>query len=299
MNGPNENLVTAVIITYKRPLHILERAIRSALNQTHCNLEIIVVNDNPDDLQSVREIGSLIESMKDNRLRYIVHDKNFGACVARNTGIKASKGEYVALLDDDDEWLPEKIESQLLGFVSNKVGLVYSPFYNISDKLPGEITVRGTKSGDLLHELLWTNCLGGSSMTLMKRDVFDVCGFFDDELLSSQDYDMWIRIAKKYEINCINIPLTRRFLLEESITKNFQKQKQGFNLLSKKHINLYEAFPAAYNYRLNRRANKWIEQGHFKSALDVYLIALKIKPFSSYNFLEPVKGVVKFVIKRY
>lgn len=294
MSTNKEVLVSAVIITYKRPIEILKRAVVSALNQTYRKMEVIVVNDCPEDQSLVENIRKMLEELGDDRVKYVVHQKNSGACKARNTGILAAKGEIIALLDDDDEWLPEKIEFQLEGFSTEKIGMVYSPFYNITDSLPGELAVRGTKSGKLAQELLWTNCIGGSSMSIIRREVFDKVGLFDENLLSSQDYDMWLRIAQEYDIQCVNKPLTRRFLLEESITKNFEKQKQGFYLFSEKHIELYKKNPQAYNYRLNRRVNKWIEQGHFKDAWKLYCIAIRVKPFSKYNVLEPCKGLVKF-----
>ena len=291
-------LVSVVIITYKRPLHILKRAVKSAVSQTHTALQIIVVNDYPEDFNSNQAIHEMLHTFEDNRIEYIVHEKNMGACKARNTGILCAKGDYVALLDDDDEWLPEKIEKQLAGFTSESIGMVYSPFYNITDNLPGKLAVRGTKSGKLTEDLLWTNCIGGSSMPLMRREVFDVCGLFDERLLSSQDYDMWLRISQKFEIACVNEPLTRRFLLEESITKNFVKKQQGFELFTEKHIELYKNNPEALNYRFNRRANKYIEEGHFKEAVDLYKKAIKVKLLSKYNITEPVKGIIKFILKK-
>lgn len=297
MRELNNVLVSAVIITYKRPLNILKRAIESALAQTHKNLEIIIVNDCPADKESVEAIRNMIASYKDDRLIYIVHEKNGGACKARNTGILASKGKFVALLDDDDEWLPRKIELQLTGFTSEKTGMVYSPFYNITDGSAGEITVRQTKSGNLLEELLLDNCLGGSSMTTMRREVFDVCGMFDENLQSSQDYDMWVRIAEKYEVNFVDEPLTKRFLMEDSITKSYEKKKQGFLAFYEKHKNLYDKHPSSFNYMANRTANKWFEMGHFGDAWKLYCSAVKAKPLSKYNVTEPLKGIVKSIFK--
>ncbi len=297
MENYQNALVTAVIITYKRPLEILERAIRSAIGQTHANMEVIVVNDYPADQEMVEAIRSMIASLHDSRIRYIVHERNSGACKARNTGIMAAKGEFIALLDDDDEWLPDKTEQQLRGFTSDKVGMVYSPFYNITKDLPGTIAVRGTKSGNLLEDMLWTNRLGGSSMSTIRRGVFDVCGLFDETLLSSQDYDMWVRIAQQYEINFVEKPLTRRYLLAESITNNYEKQFQGSMAFLEKHKDLLMQYPAAYNFRLNHRANKCFEQGYHKEARRLCRMAVKVKPFSRYNVTEPVRGMVKYLFR--
>jgi len=291
-------LVSAVIITYKRPWEILERAVKSALNQTYENLEVIVVNDYPDDAKSVESIRRNLCKLDEKRIKYIVHEKNMGACKARNTGIIAANGQYVALLDDDDEWLPEKTSRQIEGFINESIGMVYSPFYNVTDKLPGTLTVRGTKSGKLLQDLLWTNVIGGTSMPLIRKDVLVNVGMFDENILSSQDYDLWVRIAREYDIWCVNEPLTIRYMQDESITANFKKQKQGFDYFNEKHADLFKDNKKAFNYRCNRRVNKWNEQGHFKEAFQAYKLAVKARPFSSYNVVEPIKGFIKYVSLR-
>lgn len=292
MNQDKQVLVSAIITTYKRPVTILKRSIQSVINQTHKNMEIIVVNDCPEE-PLLSDVQKMIDEFALENLKYIVHEKNYGACKARNTGILASSGEFIALLDDDDEWLNEKIEKQLKGFSKDSIGMVYSPYYNITSRLPGKLTYEGKKSGDLSNDLLYKNCVGGSSMPIMRKSVFDTCGLFDETLLSSQDYDMWIRIAQKYEIICVNVPLINRFLLEESITKNYDKQIQGFNAFTTKHKHLYENNVKAYNYRLNRRANKHYQCGLYHEAKTLRKEARKAKIFSIYNITEPLKGYIK------
>lgn len=293
-----EELVSAVVITYNRPVEILKRAVTSVINQTYSNFELIVVNDYPENSQLKDEIKMMLDSFNDNRIRYIVHKKNMGACKARNTGILQSSGEYVCLLDDDDEWLPNKMKLQMQGFKDDSVGLVYSPFYNVKGNSTSELAVRGTKSGRLLQDMLRENCVGGTSMTMLKREVFEKCGMFDENLLSSQDYDLWVRVAMKYNFCYVDVPLTIRHMQEDSITSNFSKQLQGFEYFNNKHASLYERNSKAFNYRCNRRANKWYEQGHFKEAWGAYKLAIKACPISIYNISEPIKGIIKFFYLR-
>lgn len=288
-------LVSAIITTYKRPIEILKRAVNSVIAQTYRPMELIVVNDCPDDKASIYIKDLLDEFSESFSIKYILHEKNWGACKARNTGIDASNGEFVAFLDDDDEWMPDKIEKQLQGFVNEKVGLVYSPFYNIMEEGKEELAIRETKSGNLFADLLWTNCVGGTSMPMIRKSVFNDCGSFDEKLMSLQDYDMWIRIAEKYEMVCINEPLTRRFLQEDSITKKFYKQVQGMEYFLNKHAVRYASNPKAFNHIINRRVNKWIEQGHFKEAGKIYFKAVKAKKISKYNITEPIKGIMKYI----
>jgi len=104
------DLITAIIPTYKRPFKLLERALRSVLAQTYRNIEVVVVDDSPSTYQGRAEIAANIHL--DDRVTYIQHDAQKGACAARNTGLAHANGKYIAFLDDDDEWLPEKIELQ-------------------------------------------------------------------------------------------------------------------------------------------------------------------------------------------
>ena len=114
MKLQKDKLVSVIITTYKRPTDILKRAIMSAIGQTYKNIEIIIVNDCPEQKELSKEIKKMISTIHDNRIKYIELDKNQGACIARNIGIKNSNGYYIALLDDDDEWVKEKIELQII-----------------------------------------------------------------------------------------------------------------------------------------------------------------------------------------
>lgn len=107
------DLVSVIIPTYKRTFAMLSRAIKSVLSQSHKNIEIIVVDDSPSSFIDKDSIKRQVEKIPDDRIIYIQHESNQGACVARNTGIKNAKGDYVAFLDDDDEWLPDKLKLQL------------------------------------------------------------------------------------------------------------------------------------------------------------------------------------------
>src|SRR2546429_9117536 len=114
--------VSVIIPTYNRA-EFLCSAITSVLNQTFHNFEIIVVDDASQD--HTREV---MNSLGDKRIRYIRHEKNKGVAATRNTGLVNAKGTYIAFLDDDDEWLPEKLQKQfnLLESCQNIVGVVYT-----------------------------------------------------------------------------------------------------------------------------------------------------------------------------
>ena len=116
--------VSAVITTYKRAPELLERAILSILAQTYPIKELIVVDDSPADYSLRASVAETVGKYADRGVRYIQHPANMGVSVARNTGASNCTGEFIAFLDDDDEWMPEKIEKQLKK-ASDNVALVY------------------------------------------------------------------------------------------------------------------------------------------------------------------------------
>ena len=117
MMGDNVPMVSAIITTYKREPSMVLRALDSIIAQTYRDIEIIVVDDSPADYSERDAVRlAIIKRQSENpdiSIKYIAHEKNMGACVARNTGLDAANGEYVAYLDDDDEWLENKLEVQV------------------------------------------------------------------------------------------------------------------------------------------------------------------------------------------
>ena len=122
-------MISVIITTYKRTPDIVLRAVSSVVAQTFGDWELIIVDDSPETWEIRPQIRLAVEKIanEDLRIKYIPHDKNSGACAARNTGIMHAKGEYIAFLDDDDEWVPEKLEKQLdiLQKSGDNVALVY------------------------------------------------------------------------------------------------------------------------------------------------------------------------------
>lgn len=124
------DMVSVIVSSYNRPPSIVMRAVNSALKQTYPNIEIIVVDDSTSSYPLRNEVERAIRSVSD-QVSYIKHQKNEGACAARNTGLQNSKGYFVAFLDD--EWLPQKIEKQLEGFSNDNIALVFCGYQAIDD----------------------------------------------------------------------------------------------------------------------------------------------------------------------
>ncbi len=169
------------------------------MNQTYSNLECIVVDDSTFDNTS--EINRYL---KNDQIIYIRHDENKGASAARNTGINNSKGDFIAFLDDDDEWLPKKLEKQvkLLQCSSSKVGLVYcwaNYFNNDGEYLNHAPNLKGNIFKDVLDK----QPIGNSSTILIRKEVISEIGLFDISLPRGNDGDFIRRICKNYEVDFI------------------------------------------------------------------------------------------------
>ena len=193
--------VSVVLPTYNRAFST-SRAINSVLDQTNEDFELIVVDDNSDD--NTKEVVSKYG----NKIKYIRHETNRGASAARNTGIEESKGDYIAFIDSDDEWHPEKLERQVSVFsrASSKVGVVYTGFYKqFSEKR--ELGKVPTKRGDIFEAQLMKDWVNPTSTVMVRSECFERVGGFNNGLPARQDYELWIRLSRHYHFDYIQEPL--------------------------------------------------------------------------------------------
>lgn len=225
-------LVSAIITTHNRSPETVIRAVNSVLSQTYENMELIVVDDSTPEYSHRQDVENIVRGASD-RILYIKHPTSRGANAARNTGLAYANGYYVAFLDDDDEWSPNKIEEQLKGFTDNTIALVYCGMVIINEKQDKRLECKGYfKKGYVYNELLMKNFIGSTSNPLIKSACIDCVGRFDIDLQSSQDYDLWLRLAKQYAVNYIEKPLLYYHIHNNSrITTDFDKQISG-----KEHI---------------------------------------------------------------
>lgn len=193
--------VSVVIPSYNYGRFIAQ-AVQSVLAQTFKDVEIIVVDDNSsDDTPSV--LGQFSDS-----IIYLRQPVNRGPNAARNAGIRASRGEFIGLLDADDYWLPQKLERQLPLFESrSEVGLVYANISvcigeNGKEVWLGHNRESTFKRGRVLRELYMVQFIP-SPTPVIRRRVFDEVGYFDETAKAADDYDMWLRIANRYEFDFV------------------------------------------------------------------------------------------------
>lgn len=286
-------LVSAVIITYNRPLEILRRAVLSVLHQTYSPMELIVVNDCPDNRELSEGIRQMLSEL-DPGIVYLVHEKNMGACAARNTGLAAAKGTLVGFLDDDDEWLPEKTEKQA-ALMGEGVALVGCDSYRVTgDSIQYHHPTM--PCADPVSAILRTNFIGSTSFPLLRTACVRAVGGFDVNVKSCQDYDLWIRLIAEYPMAFVGEALVNYYYSEDSTFKrDNQKYIDGSFFLMEKYRQLYESHPDDYLYRLNSGALTGLLVKRDLHMYGVYKkAAFRFKPLSRYNFfMLPIKMIGK------
>jgi len=190
-------LVSVIVPTRNRP-KLLGRALNSVFNQTHPNLEIIVVDD-----ASTDGTKDFVTGLANPAVRYIRHDTNRGGSAARNTGIRAATGDYIAFLDDDDEWEPDKTEAQLKMLQNHDVVLCTSNEHRFGmARFNGrtEVTLDDLRKGRFTA--------GGTGVLMAKAAAMKEV-MFDEDLPRCQDWDVFIRLAQKHRLGYLNRPLVR------------------------------------------------------------------------------------------
>lgn len=196
-NDASADLVSVVVPTHNRA-ELLRMSIQSILAQTYQNLEIIVVDDASTDITP-----QVVTGFNDQRIRYIRHNQKRGGSAARNTGIRAASGVYIAFLDDDDQWEPDKTVEQLKMF----------EYYNVvlcTSNEPGRGTSRlKSKQTVTLEDLQCGRFTAGGTGVLMARAEILKSTLFDEDLPKYQDWDLFIRLAQSNTLGYLNKRLVR------------------------------------------------------------------------------------------
>ena len=267
--------VTVIIPTHNRSA-LLERAIGSVLRQTFTDLEVIVVDDASTD--ATREAVSRVS---DPRLSYVRHPANLHVSAARNTGVARARGRYVAFLDDDDEWLPEKLERQVevIERSSPRVAGVYTGALSLhrTDGSAG-YTIRPAFRGDILAELLKDNCIGPTSTVLLRRECLDDVGPFDVTLKYGEDYDLWIRLASRYDFECIPEPLVRYTPGADGLSSDYRVVIEGIETLLRRYRDLFARHPATHSERHLVVGVLYCYEGDFAAGRRSLVQAIRLDP---------------------
>jgi glycosyltransferase involved in cell wall biosynthesis len=224
--------VSVVIPTYNRA-GTIARAVSSVLEQSYQDIEVIVVDDASND-----NTEEVVRSFGDDRIRYVRHAANKGGGAARNTGIRAAKGEYIAFQDSDDEWLPGKLEKQIEVFeeAPAALGVVYTGFWRMfgssREYIPSRRVVK--KEGAVHSELLKHNFVT-TPAAVVRKECFRKAGYFDEALPRFQDWELFIRISESYSFRCIDEPLLVSYVTPECITTDREAAIAASKIILEKH----------------------------------------------------------------
>jgi glycosyltransferase involved in cell wall biosynthesis len=272
-------MVSIVIPTYKRP-DLLRRAVKSVLVQTYVDFEVIIVND---DLDSFHLVKNEIDSLQDHRLVCYQNERSKGGNGARNTGILKSKGEYIAFLDDDDEWLENKLEDQLylIEQLDKNYAGVYSGYLIEEDGNWEEYF--GDLEGNIFNEVLLNRakiCTG--SNLLIKKHVIEEVGLWDEELFRQQDLEFLLRVLVNYKLGF------KRSLGAKIYGHNTPNPEKAFlerEKFLKKISNLLDDLNEAdqnnfYSDHYRRQALFQIKMGAIQNGLSSWYLGTKYKLFS-------------------
>ena len=225
--------VSVILPTYNRA-HAISRAIQSVLNQTYRDFELVVVDDGSTD-----NTESVVKDFGDPRIRYIRCEQNRGGSAARNIGIKAAEGEFIAFQDSDDEWMQEKLKKQMSIFerASLHVGVVYTGFYRIKNNDKTYIPTSDIKiSEGNIHDQLLKGNFVSTPTAIVRAECFKRAGLFDERLPRLQDWELFIRISDYYIFRFLNEPLVFQYFSQYSISSNQGALIRALEQIMKTHF---------------------------------------------------------------
>lgn len=282
----------SVIIPCYNGADELPRAIDSALAQQGCDVEVIVVNDGSKDnsRQVIEAYGERIRG---------IHQTNSGLAETRNNGIKAATGDWIAFLDHDDYWQPEKLSLQLLAARRTGFDIVYTNAKNFGD-VDRVAELRSNPDamleGDLFNALLLDNFIVVSS-TMIRRSVLQASGGFDASLGVVEDWDLWLKLsAQGAKFAAVPEPVTMYQWRPGSLSKNYDRMRQTRLQIIQRALNSERA--RSLSWSLRRKALASVEScsawflaaSSPRKAMQWYASSLAYWPFDVNCWKGLVKG---------
>ena len=276
--------VSIIIPTYNRE-KLLPRAIQSVLSQTYSNWELIVVDDGSTD--NTKKIVEEFQK-KDRRIGYIWQENFGGTSKPINTGLKVSQGEYIALLEDDDEWLPEKLERQLGVFQNSKkenLGFVGCNILIVNEETKSTMTCNVLKHSDKIfsEKLLDNKFFCNFSALLIKREFINKVGFLDENLKFATDKDIFLRIFKKYNFDFVPITLVKCYVHGKNNSTGIPQYDiflSDLLYMYRKYRDLYKKYPKICSRDQKSIGNLYVLLGDCKQGRKYFLRSIANYPFN-------------------
>lgn len=260
--------VSVVLTTFNgKSKGFLTQAIESVLEQTYENFELLIVDDGSnDDTYDFLCTHYLHPKIK------IITQKNGGVSLARNTGISNASFELIAFLDDDDIWEPQKLSLQTQEFLSQTdLCMNYCAIQRIDDDGKFLNFQYHEAPAQMYQALLFSNIVDATSGVVVKKDVFEQIGGFDNISQGAEDYEMWIRIASKFKINSLSTPLVKYRVHIANDSKNIEKSvfalEEMFDKVCQNDKNLDKKFLLCNAYK--NLANKSFEIENYEKFREI------------------------------
>jgi glycosyltransferase involved in cell wall biosynthesis len=278
----DHGLVSVIVPVYNRA-HLVIETVASILAQTYRNIEIILVNDGSTD-NSLEVIRALQHENFD--VIRIIDQKNQGQTMARNQGIKEAHGKYIAFLDSDDLWLPDKLEHQIPLF-DQGVGLVYGgvELINESGETTGFDPCDPSVQGNIYPQLLVKNRMTGGSVVVL-AEVLAKVGVFDPEFKAAENWDLWLRICKEYQARLVNKSVVKYRLHQNNMSKDVMLMQDAKRQIMGKHCDKHSSDKLVARYSRLAEADLFYKLGvdcfsreQFGKAIRNFLQVMKISPF--------------------
>jgi len=286
-------LISVIIPTYNRA-DLLPQAIMSVLKQTYTKLECIVVDD-----ASIDETEHVVNQFADNRIVYIRHETNRHVSVSRNTGIAHTKGDLIGFLDDDDEWLPTKLEKQIsfIKILPTNVGLIYCwmDYYDNQGQLMKEH--HPTYRGDVFPYVLDRQRIGGTPTLLVRRSVIENVGGFDEELLRGNDGDFIRRVCREYEVDFVPEVLVKVHIghgherITRSDAQGIKNAIKGQSIKLVKFKNELNKYPKQTSNIYANIAYHYSQLRDLKNSIAFYWKAFKTYPSSTRIYINLLRSL--------
>ena len=296
MQEPASDLVSVVIPVYNAEKY-LEETLASVFAQTYPHIEIVAVDDGSKDrsIQILEQYPGRI---------HVIKQSNSGAAAARNRGAREAKGKWIAFLDADDLWMPDKVQRQLETCSEYAWSHTDSVFFGGVNDGRKDSDFTEKYQGQILEQLICSNFVGTSTL-MIQRQVFLDAGGFDESLRSIQDWELWIRIARQHPIGYMDAPLMKYRVHAVSASRSTRKTLPNHLKVIDKVFAIGGPAEALSHLKSSAKARSYgicshiaEEEGDYDFALMCAANALRQGPTQLQRWISLVKIAVKYILAK-
>jgi glycosyltransferase involved in cell wall biosynthesis len=290
----NQPLVSVIITTFQRKRELIN-AIDSVVAQTYPNLEIIIVDDNGIGKANQKWIEHKVKNeYLNHKLIYLKHEVNKGLPSARNTGINIAMGEFISFLDDDDEWLPTKIEKQIKLFYQLPLNYgIVSCGWNFIDLVNQKNKIKFPQVKGNVNKFLGLNYFSPPSMIMIRANLLKAIGGFDENFLWRQDIELYYRLSFICEFEYVEEVLVNYYFHKNSMSTNFNRKLFFIEKFIEKHKLSLQNNKTPWSEIHERKGDLEISIGKNIEGFKSYWIAISNRPLRVILILKMLIGIFK------